>query len=71
VVTEFAGVSYQQALMALEATGLAGLPFTATFTTGTRTVGSAITVTPEPSTWALLAGGLAGVGVVARRRRRA
>ncbi len=32
-------------------------------------VGGAVT-TPEPGTWALLAAGLAGVGVAARRRRR-
>ncbi|HEY0776769.1 MAG TPA: choice-of-anchor D domain-containing protein [Gemmatirosa sp.] len=35
------------------------------------TVGGSPTVTPEPGTWALVAAGLAGVGVAARRRRRA
>ena len=34
-------------------------------------VTAASTVTPEPGTWALLASGLAAVGGVARRRRRA
>ena len=32
---------------------------------------SGASVVPEPSTWAMLAAGLAGVGVAARRRRRA
>ena len=35
------------------------------------TVGGGGVVTPEPSTWALVAAGLSAVGVAARRRRRA
>ncbi len=37
-------------------------------TFGSATAGMATTA-PEPGTWALVAGGLAGLGVVARRRR--
>lgn len=81
IATTFTGVSFQEALMGLEATGLEGVPFTGTFVAGrTATLTASgpasagiasVSVTPEPSTIALLATGLVGVAAVARRRRRA
>ncbi|MES2522104.1 MAG: PEP-CTERM sorting domain-containing protein [Gemmatimonadota bacterium] len=60
-------LSYQQVLAALSGgvgtPGLPGVSFSATFTTGPSTV------IPEPSTYALMAAGLAGIGFLARRRR--
>lgn len=63
IMTEFP-VSYQDALKGVETYGFAGLPFRATFVTGAE-----VTVTPEPSTYALTAAGLLGVVGAARRRR--
>lgn len=63
IMTDFP-VSYQDALAGVEAYGFAGLPFRATFVTGAE-----VTVTPEPSTYALTAAGLLGVVGAARRRR--
>lgn len=73
----FEGLSYQEALAGLEQSGLENVPFTGMFVAGTGTSGlrplalsaAATTVTPEPSTAALVAIGLAGVAGVARRRR--
>lgn len=63
IMTDFP-VSYQDALAGVEAYGFAGLPYRATFVVGTE-----VTVTPEPSTYALTAAGLLGVVGAARRRR--
>lgn len=66
IASTFVGVSYQEALFALEQTGLQGVPFTGTFVVGAPTV----SVTPEPATLALVGGGLAALGLVVGRRRR-
>lgn len=65
IMTDFPGFSYQDALKGVEAYGFVGLPYRATFVVGTE-----VTVTPEPSTYALTAAGLLGVVGAARRRRR-
>lgn len=56
----FPGMSYQEVLYGAETNTLRDVRFTGTFT-----------ATPEPSTYALMATGLAAVAGVARRRRRA
>jgi hypothetical protein len=61
----FEGLSYQEALAGLEHAGLRGVPFT-----GRLVAVAGTSVTPEPSTALLVASGLAGVGLAARRRRR-
>lgn len=72
----FVGASFQAALGGLEATGLAGVPFTGRFVVQAPTavaVGSvaspSVSVTPEPGTVLLMATGLLGVAAVVRRRR--
>lgn len=61
ISTRFDGMSYQEALLTLEAVGLQGVQFSAAFTT---------TTTPEPGTYALLGTGLLALAGVARRRHR-
>lgn len=70
ITSIFDGVSFQEALSALETEGLRDVPFTGTFVAGTTVMAGPSSVVPEPSTWALLAGGLVGVAGVARSRRR-
>lgn len=76
IVTTFVGVSFQEALLGLEAFGLEGVPFTGTFVAGGPTTlaasslaATSVSVAPEPSTVALMATGLVGVAALARRRR--
>lgn len=64
ISTSFTGLSFQEALGAVEQTGLQGVRFDGRFV--------AVSVTPEPSAVALVGAGLLGVvGAGARRRRRA
>jgi hypothetical protein len=70
VASTFVGRSYQEVLYTLEQQGLTGVTFAGTFVVGGPVAG-ADTVVPEPSTYALVAAGLAGVAGAARRRRRA
>lgn len=72
----FEGLSYQEALGGLEQYGMENIPFTGTFVVGgaapaahAARLAAAATVTPEPATAALMAIGLAGLAVLARRRR--
>ena len=62
--TRFEGLSYQEALVGLERSGLHDVPFTGRFVATAST-----SVAPEPSTIVLVATGLAGVAVAVRRRR--
>ncbi len=85
IASTFVGLPFQAVLYTLEQQGLQGLNFTGTFTTGPQLAGRfgrsnldvldvlepAATVTPEPTSVALVAAGLLGAGAAARRRRRA
>ncbi len=73
--TMFEGVSYQEALGGLEQYGLEDIPFTGSFVADgpafrMMALSAQTTVTPEPSTVMLMAIGLVGVMVVARKRTR-
>jgi MYXO-CTERM domain-containing protein len=77
----FEGLSFQAVLGGLEGLGAHGLPFPGVPFTGSFVVDDGaswledddvdVAVTPEPGAALLAAAGLAGVGVIARRRRRA
>ena len=74
IASAFPGTPYQIVLYTLENYGLQGLDFTGTFTVGAGVGGGGIggtdaTVTPEPTTVALVVAGLLGVVGVSRRRR--
>lgn len=74
IASSFIGLSYQEVLLTLEGYGLQGLDFTGTFVVGgpaVTTLGDDLgaAVVPEPSSYALVAAGLFGMGAVTARRR--
>lgn len=74
ISSAFVGLPYQVVLYTLEQQGLQGLDFTGRFVVGAPVLTAADAdigpaVAPEPSTYALLAAGLAGIGAVTARRR--
>jgi hypothetical protein len=78
IATTFDGLSFQEVLGGLEGLGAVGLPypaitFTGTFVAGRPTFAAGladVTVTPEPASAALVAGGVAALGLARGRRRR-
>jgi hypothetical protein len=60
ISAEFPGLSYQEALGAVESVGLQEIRYTGVLT--------AVSTVPEPSTWLLVGSGMLGLLVAARRR---